>query len=102
MDSANKTVLVHSDVASTMATCAKVVAECGWKVKKSDSYGIQASNGMSLTSYGETITILASVSGENTILKVNSKSVFALVDWGKNQCNIDKFISGLSRYVAIQ
>lgn len=58
---------------------------------------ITGSLGMSFTSWGETITITVnSLEAQKTEIILNSKSHLALIDWGKNQNNLNKLIQHLT------
>lgn len=96
-----KTIKVNADMASALGAARQAIHQCGWKVVFMDASMIKASTGVSIWSWGETVVVQVQTSGGVTYLNVQSKSLMALVDWGKNQENVNKFLSNLSRILQI-
>ncbi len=96
-----KTVKVNADIANTISAARQAINQCGWKVASMDASTIKASTGVSIWSWGETVVVQVQTSGGVTYLNVQSKSGWALVDWGKNQENVNKFLTHLSRLLQI-
>ena len=96
-----KTVKVNSDVAGALGAARQAIGQCGWKIASFSASSIKAVTGISMSSWGETVIIQVQSSGGTTYLNIQSKSGFALIDWGKNQNNINKFLTNLSRIVQI-
>ena len=94
-----KTITVNTDIATTIAAARQVISQYGWKVSFMDSNSIKASTGISIWGWGETITIQTNGTGNTTYLNIQSKSAWALVDFGKNQENINKFLMKLSKFL---
>lgn len=66
----------------------------GWRFERTSEYIYQANANMGLKSFGENIRV--SVNKDN--LSVESKSKFALIDWGKNQENVDLFEKTVNKF----
>lgn len=93
-----RTITVNADITTVLNASRQAIAQCGWKVSHIDSFSIKASIGISICSWGETVFVQVKEIGGVTYLNIQSKSVCALVDLGKNQENINKFLKNLSRY----
>lgn len=68
----------------------------GMKVKSSDeaSGQILAATGVSFKSWGEKVPIAVRESGpDKAIVSVTSESKMALVDWGKNNQNLERVLA---------
>lgn len=96
-----RTVVVNADPMTALNAAAQAVVQCGWSVKGTMQDAVYATSGISLTSWGEEITIRVQVSGGYTYLNFQSQSAFALIDWGKNQGNVDKFMACYGRMLPI-
>lgn len=96
-----RTVNVNADVATVMNAAQSAMKECGWVIKAMDANSIKADSHVSATSWGETVIIQVQPAGAATSLYVQSKSHWALVDWGKNNRNITQFLNRISQYVPI-
>ena len=96
-----KTVIVNSDASTAINAARQVISMIGWKVTMMDAYLIKARTSISLTSWGETVIVQVQVSGNVTYLNVQSKC-FQLIDWGKNQENINKFLTKLNLIISIR
>ena len=97
-----KTVIVNSDAVNAINVSQKAISQCGWKVINMGSSTIKATTGISIWSWGETVLVQVQVSEGLTYLNVQSKSKdMVLLDWGKNQENVDKFLNYLSRHVQL-
>lgn len=83
------------------AACIDILEGLGFKITASDEHGgsIQAKAALTMRSWGETILIeITSVSPRSCRLSLTSKSVwFTLVDYGKNDENVDAIQWRLSR-----
>ena len=99
--SKKKRLTVNADASYTLNSAHQAVLECKWKVKKMESFCIKASAGTSMSSWGETITIQVQPVGNVSNLEIKSEAKWQLIDWGKNNENINKFIRNLSKYVVI-
>jgi hypothetical protein len=96
-----KTVIVDSDASTALNAARQAISQCGWKVAMMDASIIKAQTSISLTSWGETVIVQVQVSGNVTYLNVQSKC-FQLIDWGKNQENVDKFLTNLNKIISIR
>lgn len=96
-----RTVAVNADVTSTLNAASQAIQQCGWRVTFMQQSTIRATSGISFTSWGEEILVQVQVANGITYLNMQSKSAFALIDWGKNQSNVDKFIATLGRMLPI-
>lgn len=97
-----RTVTVNSDVMTAMNYARQAISQCGWKVSKIDGLDIKVQTGISLTSWGETMLIQIRTINNQTLLNVSSEFVFGLFDiMEKNQKNINKYLTTLSKLVQI-
>lgn len=99
--SKKKRITVNADVNYVVNSAYQAVTQCGWKVKSTGPGFIKASTGMSMSSWGETITIQVQPVGNIANVEISSKANWQLIDWGKNDQNIRNFINNLSKYVVI-
>jgi hypothetical protein len=82
--------------------CVKAVSQCGFRIARSDPEAgqIEARSKVSLRSWGEKITIATSAAG-----RVDIKSTcywIQIVDWGKNEANVDRLFSALLTLIPAQ
>lgn len=96
-----KTVIVNSDASTALNAARQAISMCGWKVTMMDASIIKAQTRISLASWGETVIVQAQASGNLTYLNVQSKC-FQLIDWGKNQENVNKFLTNLKLIISIK
>lgn len=97
-----KAVKVNADIATTINAARQAINLCGWKLASMDASTIKASTGASIWSWGETVVVKVQTSAGLTYLNVQSKSVWAFVDWGKNQENVNIFLTHLINLLTIQ
>lgn len=97
--------MFNCDANTVYALVLKAVAEMkGVSVKSSDpgSRTIEAKSGVTLTSWGEAISIrIVPVREDCCEVEVTSSSVLVttLIDYGKNQSNVDKIFQTLAYMV---
>ncbi len=81
--------------AAVFQAAMQAVPQSGFKLKGSDPEAgqIKASKGLSLMSWGETITITVGADGRVTIK--SASLAFQLVAYGKNQANVNKLFAAI-------
>jgi hypothetical protein len=88
--------------AAVFQACMQAVPQSGFKLKGSDeaSGQIYARKGLSLMSWGESITITVTADGRVTIK--SSSLPFQLVAYGRNQGNVNKLFAAIGPLVQAQ
>jgi hypothetical protein len=63
---------------------------------------IEATTGVSFKSWGERlyITVSAHPAAAGSVVEIDSRSRMALIDWGRNEDNVDSFLDELNRTVS--
>src|SRR2546423_3055595 len=88
-------------IAEAYTKSARGLNVIGASVTKEDRNAgrIDAKIGMSLTSWGEKLVVEISGTDNAVNISITSSTTYAftLVDWGKNQSNVDRFLDWLRR-----
>lgn len=89
----DRTMQLDVSAEAAFAACIEIIEGLGFKITASDEHRgfIQAKVAISKMSWGETVTVETTpVSPRSCQVNVISKSTwFTLVDWGKNDENVD-------------
>jgi hypothetical protein len=100
---AERTVDLPQPPAAVFEALGRVLATQGARIAESDQAvgRIVAKTSFTLASYGETIVMtVAPDTPSGTRLTVRSTLKWGLVDWGKNQRNLDRMVDGLTALLA--
>ena len=66
------------------------------RLRSSTADRVEVAVGMTFKSWGEVVVITAPARGDETVLRIESRSRLpTLVDWGKNQRNVETVLEGL-------
>lgn len=96
-----KTVTLNVDTATAIEMASKAVMACGWRITDVNKVSITALTRTSFWSWGETVIVNVWDMDGVTQLKINTRLNMGLVDWGKNQRNVNKFMAELGKHVQI-
>jgi hypothetical protein len=99
----SSTVTHPADLATTFEATCRALAQQGMSITFADptSGTIQANSSVSMMSWGEKLELRLSPTSEGTTaVQVGSSLKFGLVDWGKNQKNIDKLNAAIAAALA--
>lgn len=96
---ASETRVCSGNYKEIFSRCLKAINKCGWNVTSyNESKGIiTAKTGTTILSWGEEVSIKVSKEGNGTMIEVISEPTAQLIDWGKSEENIQRFLSWFER-----
>jgi hypothetical protein len=83
---------VAQDPEQALGASTRAFAEMGARIKQQTGHSLEAETGVSIRSWGETMSVRVSAGARGgALVTASSRCNAQLVDWGKNEANLDKF-----------